>query len=226
MPPSSRLSIVFATDEDIVAIAGADYAALVPSSQRVAYGTDGVFAGVLPWVLTSSSVDFAVQGVTSGMVCQLTQPKSVFRGQGDLLACESASGGSLTLRRIGWPVGWGQPISPMSGVVGVEFTIETLGNQIEDVAYMLEERFAVDPRMANRNPQNMYDQRIFRRLTAYQVVLRQYEQMTRNPDLEFSEKIKIYERRYREELEIAVVRWGPTGTSQPSTSFNQTRLSR
>ena len=49
---------VFATDEDIAVRAGDDYAALCPSSNKLAEGTDGVMDPGTPWDLSSASVDF------------------------------------------------------------------------------------------------------------------------------------------------------------------------
>ena len=71
---STRLDIVYAVDEDLFVVGGADWATIVPRSNRMAAGVDGVFAANQPWTLSSASNNFASQGVTAGMVVELRGP--------------------------------------------------------------------------------------------------------------------------------------------------------
>src|SRR5947199_54246 len=50
---------LYATDEDIVLRASADFALLCPRDQKLASGTDGTFMPDDRWTLHSTAVDFA-----------------------------------------------------------------------------------------------------------------------------------------------------------------------
>lgn len=224
MPPPPALDVVYANDEEVCMIARADFASIAPKSSAYASGTDGVIAPGDRWTLTSDAVDFQAQGVEPNMVIQLSG--AALKGSGELLAVESVAPGAVTLRRIGEPAGVGQPPAPAAGLTGVVFLVTSLKNQIEDVAYLLNERFAVDPALPNRTPGDVYDQRIFRRLTVYQVLLRQYVDANRTATGDFSNKIAYYDQCFRDELATATLRWGPTGKEQSPTGRFSMRLVR
>jgi hypothetical protein len=229
MPPPSSLALDYATDEDVANLAGADFLTVTPDSFKVAAGTDGVFLASDPWTLTSASVDFQAQGVVANMVIQLSQPsgpKTVFRGSGDLLAVETVAGHAITLRRVGQALGWGQPPGPAAGLTGVAFLIKTLKGQLDDVSYKLDQQFAVDPALPNRTPGDAYDLRVLRLCTVYQTLVRQYTNGERSGEGDFAKKIEHYEQAYRDEVDTASLRWGPTGQSQQSGTRFGTRLSR
>lgn len=191
----------------------------------MAAGTDGAFAPGEPWVLASASNDFAAQGVTAGMMVELRGPTSTYNPP-QFLAVETVESGSIILRRPGSPTGEGLGPGPAAGLGSVTFLIHTLKPQIENAAFHLNEAFAVDPRLANRKPTDIYDQRIFRRLTALWVLFQQYANMTRAKAGDFSDKLAYYRSQYDLALASASLRWGPVGGDQPPTTRFGTRLSR
>ena len=221
---STYLTTVYATDEDIFNESSADWAVIVPKSNRYAAGCDGVFAAGSPWVLTSASSLFATQGVVSGQVVQLT-----IHGQSGTSFCAVDQADDvlgLTLRRCGFGTGEGLPPAPAGGLTGVTFLVLSLKPQIERTAYELDQRYAIDPFMPNRQPANIYDLRIFRRLTALQVLYLQYAGMNRSKAGDFADKVGFYLAEYRAALDTAAVRWGADGTSQPPTTSTSCRISR
>ena len=223
---STYLKVVYATDEDVFNESSADWATIVPKSNRYAAGSDGVFAAATggSWVLTAASSRFAAQGVVSGQVVQLTLP-----GQSGVhcFAVDSASDSTgLTLRRCGFALGEGLPPAPSGGLNSVGYLIVSLKPQIERVAYELNQRYALDPNLANRRSADVYDQRVFRRLTALQVLYLQYAGLNRAKAGDFADKVEFYHREYRAALETATVRWGADGNSQPATTATSCRISR
>jgi hypothetical protein len=234
MPPTyPRLRFDYITDEDVVIIAGADYEQLASRWSRFAAGTDGAFDPSDRWTLTSASCDFEAQGVGPGMACWLAQytttgaggaPKSVRLG--DLLFVESASGHSLLLRREGEEARVGQPPAPGAGLANVEFLVTSLRNAIDEVAYELDQMFGVKEGWPNRDPSDEEDQRIFRRMAVYDLLAQRYENATRDDKGDFAQKAKAYRDRFDRARDMATVRWGPTGRSQPGTTVFGTRLAR
>lgn len=221
---SSRLDVVYCNDEELFVIGGADWATVVPGSNRMAAGVDGVFAAGSPWVLTSASNDFVGQKVTAGMVVELRGAKVAQAPQ--YLAVETVATNALTLRRPGAALGEGLGPGTAAGLTGVEFLIKTLKPQIETAAFHLNERFSVDPRLPRRTPGDIYDQRIFRRLTALFVLYNQYANLNRAKAGDFADKVDWYRAEYEAELASATLRWGPRGDDQPPTNRFGTRLVR
>lgn len=88
---------VYAHDEDVAVRAGGDWFLLCPAWQQMAAGTDGFFSSGSPWVFNSVATSFQDNNVFPNMVVQLSGPKSVYPGGGQLLAIDSVSGSSLTL---------------------------------------------------------------------------------------------------------------------------------
>ena len=220
----STLTIVYATDEHVYLEGPADWGVIVPRSNRVSAGTDGVFASGTPWVLSSASNGFAGQGVASGMVVKLFGPAASFATP-QYLAVDSAAANSVTLRRCG--LGSGVGLAPgVGGLTSVSFEILTLLPQIENTAFALHQQFSIDPNLVNRRPEDMYDQRIFRRLTSLRVLYLQYMALNRSRAGDFADKQQHYHDEYERELAAAVVKWGPLGTRMPPTTRFSTRLSR
>src|SRR5690348_10877724 len=124
MAQPSVLSTVYCTDEDIAVRAMGDFATLCPEWQKLAAGTDGVFASGTPWALSSASNNFASLGITSNNVILLTGPKPYFLGGGELLAIDSVAGNTVTLRRLNAALNAGLPPGPSAGVTGVSFKIK------------------------------------------------------------------------------------------------------
>jgi hypothetical protein len=222
--PSDRLTIVYATDEDIAVRASDDYTALCPPSQRLASGADGVFDAADPWTLTSPSVDFAAAGVAGQNIVRLTKPITQYKGGGELLAVDRVTGHSLTLRRYGMAAGVGSPPAPPGGLTGVEFAIVTFAPQIESKSFDLNERFGIDPRQPYRGPGDLYRLRDLRDLVVLEVLCERYEMLSRTTDTTYS--TKTIEAELEELLSRRVVRWGPTGDTRPATGHFSTRLAR
>lgn len=228
MTAPSTLDTVYCTDEDIVVQAGADFPALAARRPRLAYGTDGFFDVDSPWNLQSASIDFAGAGVTSNMVVVLS--KSAFKSF-EILAVDSVATGSLTLRWPGLAAGVGLApglFTQSAGgqVTGVTFEVRTLKPQIEDVAYELNEAYAIDPLIPLRTPADIYNQRILRRLSVLAVLYRAYCDEARTDKGDWKQKIDRYRGDLEEARAKAALRWGPTGQSQQTTTRFSTRLSR
>lgn len=230
MPTSTTLpsqSIpMLATDEDILVRAGGDFAVLTPPWQIMAAGTDGVFANGAPWVLSSASANFAAYGVKPNQVVWLQAPKASYPGGGQLLAIDSVSGGSITLRRPHKDLAVGQPPAPAAGLTGVAFTINTLDPQIEEASFDIKRRFSIDETIVSRSSGWVFDLRDLRMAVVLSVLLDRYTQETRTERGDFPLKIGRVRQQLDDVLGRVQVRWGPTGTSaEPSTIFG-CRLSR
>jgi len=217
---------VYATDEDIAVRAGGDFVTLCPLWQQMAYGVDGVFAANAPWVLSSASVNFQSNGVLPNQVVQLTSPKSQYPGGGQLLAIDSVSGSSVTLRRLHQDLNVGQPPAPAAGLTGVAFTVNTLSPQVEEASWDLKRRFSVDENIADRSSSWIYDLRDLRMATILTVLHERYIAETRSDKGDFARKIGLIKSQLAEVLDRVQIRWGPFGNSaEPSTLFS-CKLSR
>lgn len=220
---STRLDVAYATDEDLWLIGSSDWAILVPQSQTLAGGADGELdAG--GWVLTSTATDFEAQGVAAGHIVRLSSPRSTFRLD-QFLAVESVSGGEATLRRPGLAAGVGMPPSA-AALDEITFDVRTFDPQLENAAYEMHQRFAVDPSSNYRAPGDIYDQRVFRELCCLWVLYREYMQGQRTEDGDFPIKARNYKILFEEALSKAQLRWGSDGDAQPPTSKFGMRLVR
>ena len=130
---------LWATDETILAECAGDYAILVPRHLRIAQGTDGAIAAG-SWALTSASVpDWETIGLTAGNVATV----AVGTKTQDTFAIASASGASLTLRRVGCDAGVGMPPGGASGLTGLTFEVPTTLPQIRENQRQLMLRYGV-----------------------------------------------------------------------------------
>jgi hypothetical protein len=219
---STMLAAVYATDEDIFNEGPADFAVIVPTSNIMAQGSDGGLGTPDNWTLTSASNNFAAQGITAGMVVEFSGTGFSLR---QYLAIETVTSTTLGLRRCGMASGVGIP--PVNQVTtGLTFKVATLKPQIENTAFALNEKFSVDPSIVYRTPSDIYDVRIFRRLTALRVLYLLYMALNRSKNGDFADKQKHYENEYMQELASATLRWGPKGTSQEPTTRFATRVGR
>src|SRR5271165_1749378 len=160
---------VYATDEDILVRASGDFVTLAPAWQRMAAGTDGYFNSGQPWVLNSTSVNFATNGVSPNQVVLLSGPKSQYPGGGDLLAIDSVSGNAITLRRPHKDLNVGMPPGPAAGLTGVTFSITTFDPQTEEASFDLKRRFGIDENITFRDSTWIYDLRDLRIATVLTV---------------------------------------------------------
>jgi len=217
----SQISPVFCSDEDIAVRAGGDWFLLAPAWQSMALGSDGVFTAGYPWVLSSASVSFSGNGVAPNQVVQLSAPKSAFPGSGQLLAIDSVSGSSLTLRRLHKDLNVGQPPGPAAGLTGVTFTINTLDPQIEEASFDIKRRFGIDENIVYRASTWVYDERDLRMATILTVLHDRYTAEARTERGDWSMKIKLVRSQLDQVLDRVQVRWGPFGNSaEPATIFN------
>lgn len=228
MTAPARLETVYCTDEDIVAVARADFIALSAKSARLAYGTDGYFDEPTPWVLNSASVDFAANGVGSNHIVQLSRGsvKNAFPGGGELLAVDSSTATSLTLRWPGMEADIGHPPG-YGGLTGVEFSVRTMAAQIEDACFDLNDRFGIDPNQSWRAPGNVYDLRVLRGLAVLAVLARAYTNEVRAERGDWKEKADHYRAEYADAVTRGNVRWGPRGVDpSPNIGWFRTRVTR
>jgi hypothetical protein len=217
----AQTSPVYATDEDILVKASGDFVTLAPPWQTMAKGTDGAFANGIPWVLSSASVNFGTNGVKPNQVIQLTAPKSQYPGGGDLLAIDSVSGSSITLRRPHKDLNVGMPPAPSAGLTSVAFSIVTFDPQIEEASFDIKRRFGIDENITFRDSTWIYDQRDLRMLTVLTVLYDRYTAELRSDRGDWVRKMG-HIRNLRDEITDRVqVRWGPFGNSaEPSTVFS------
>jgi hypothetical protein len=226
MPPPAQLATVYATDENIAVRASGDFPILCPDWQKLAYGIDGVFAAGSPWVLTSPSVVFDAAGVTSQHVVLLKKPNTAFKGSGELLAVDSATNGSVTLRRIGANLNQGQPPAPAAGLSGVEFVIATLDPQIEEASFDLNRRYSIDPNIGGRTPADVYDLRDLRQACVLSVLAQRYAAETRGNQGDFALKLAQVKQELSEVLARIQLRWSTSGADCNATNRFTTRIVR
>ena len=231
--------IVYATDEDIALRASADFSALCPRDQLLASGLDGIFAASDLWTLTSNSVDFSAFGLEPGLVVRLTKPPGAFGPSGELLAIQAVVPGAITLRRKGQAAGVGQPPSPPNGLTNVEFTVRSLGPQIQLASYDLDRRFGIDDAVAGRRSVDLYDPHQLREAVVLTVLYKQYLDQSRQfagpiadqsgtPGDVYSAKARIVKAELDEVLDRLALKWNEADIAALSiaTTRFSTRISR
>ena len=190
---------IYCSDEDLAIAAPGDFAQIIPTAQTLAKGSDGVFSATSggSWVMTSSSNNFATQGIMVGHVLQVRGPQATYPTT-DILAVTSVSGGSITLRRPGMPAGLGTPPGPAAGVTGVTFLVGTLYPQVERASYDLKKTFDLDDLVPGRQFADMYDTRELQEACIALTLSRQYRDMARHVGKmeDFYEKSKNHQADY------------------------------
>jgi hypothetical protein len=217
---------VYATDEDIAVRAGGDFITLCPAWQQMAFGTDGYFSSGSPWVLNSSSTNFATNNVQPNQVVWLSAPKSQYPGGGVLLAIDSVSAASITLRRLHKDLNVGNPPAPSAGLSGVTFTINTLDPQTEEASFDIKRRFGIDETIVDRASSWVFDLRDLRMATVLSVLLARYAQEVRGDRGDFPQKITQIKTELQQVLDRVQVRWGPFGNSEEPATVFSCKLSR
>jgi len=248
LPDATALALVdilWCTDENIAVRCGPDFNPLMPDSQMMAWGNDGVFSPSDPWTLTSASNDFTTQlpalwtltqvstniGLVTtpsvhGYVVWLRSPGSAFPAGGTLMAVAAVSDTSVTLRRLGLPANMGQPPSPSSGLTGVGFQIATFKPQIEEVTYDINQKWTIDSALTLRTATNLYDIRPLRRLTVAKVLLDRYTDESRAGTGDYSHKVELIKQEI-DDLEAKVqLRWGTGLATAPQTRVFNMRIER
>lgn len=233
MPSYLPVPVVFANDEDIAVRAEGDFAVLVPKAQKRAAGTDGVLtAGA--WTLSSASVNFAAQGVTYGMVVQITTARagsSAPNPTPEMFAVDGVVTNTLTLRRVGEAAGVGQPPAAVSAA-GVSFKIPTFGPQIESVSYDLDRRYGISRSLPGRTTADFFDVREVNAACVLEVLRRQcVAQARQEKDDTLWAKAGDYKQEYDDTVGRGIVHWRDLGgfgqaITEPSTSVFGMRISR
>jgi hypothetical protein len=170
-----------------------------------------------------------------GQVVRLTKPTSVFSSNGELFAIQTVSTGAITLRRKGELPGIGQPPSPQGGLSNVEFTVRTLGPQIQLASYDIDRRYGIDDAVAGRRSLDLYDPQQLREAVVLTVLYKQYLDQGRQfagassaPDDLYSAKSRIAKSELDEVLDRLTLQWNEhdaLARSVATTRFS-TRISR
>ena len=164
---------LFATDEDVASRAIADFARLLPRSQRLADGTDGVVPA-LGYTLSSATNDFGDRGIVAQHVVRILEKKipgatqnspSVTQLPEDLLAVGSVSGTTLTLRRFGYPAGEGDPVGATTDATGVSFEVPTARRAISDASAWLSRLFNITSKNDLAYPEDLRNVCVLKTLT-------------------------------------------------------------
>jgi len=224
----------FATDEDIAVRASGDFVALCPRDQTLAAGSDGVFDPGDPWTLRSASVDFRGHGLAPGQVVRLGKPSTCFGANGELFAIAAVGPGSITLRRKGQVAAVGQPPAPPAGLSGVEFSVRTLGPQIDRASYDLDLRFGIDELIAGRRPADLRDPVELREVVVLTVLYRQYQDQSRQfagadkPDDWYAAKARIIKGERDDLIDRLALKWNAAGDASGPVAMTRfsMRLSR
>jgi len=224
----------YATDEEIALRAPADFLALCPKDQTLAFGTDGILLLTDPWTLRSPTINFAAMGLMPGQVVRLSEP-STFGPDGEFFAVDVVGPGGLTLRRKGQASGVGRPPSPTLGLSGVEFVVRTLSPQLDRASYDLNLRFGIDETIAGRRSCDIQDPRVLIDATVLTVLSRQYLDRSRRfsgpsdePGDWYGVKARLAKAELDDLLDRLVIRWHSAtnlAETAPTTRFS-TRLSR
>ena len=231
--------IVYATDEDVALRASTDFSALCPRDQLLASGSDGAFATSDPWTLTSTTVDFAAFGLVPGQLARLAKPTTAFGPNGELFAIQAVAGGAITLRRKGQAAGVGQPPAPQAGLTNVEFTVRTLGPQIQLACYDLDRRFGIDDAVAGRRSLDLHDPHQLREAVVLTVLYKQYLDQSRQfagriadqsetPGDVYAAKARIARAELDELLDRLALEWNQADVASRAiaTTRFSTRISR
>ena len=248
LPTASTLGLVstlWCTDENIAVRCGPDFTPLMPDSQLLAWGSDGVFSSADPWTLTSASNNFGTQlpalwtlvsstaaaGLVFtpspvGFICWLRKPSNAFPAGGQLLAVAAVNGTSITLRRLGLGSNVGQAPAPAAGLTGVEFQIATFAPQIEETTYEINQRYNISTSLTLRTPNDLADIRPLRRLAVAMTLLDRYTDESRAGAGDYSHKAELI----KAEIEMLQaklnLRWGTGIGTIPQTSWFSTRIMR
>ena len=200
---------------------------LCPKWQKLAYGTDGAFITPDQWTLNSDTAAFDVAGIVAANVVWLEKPATSFRGGGELLAIDSLTSTSLGLRRLGLPAGAGYPPATVAGLTAVQFTVLSLGPQIEEASFSLNRQYMIDPGVPGRTAANIYDLRDLRQACVLTVICQRIgAELQDKTDAAWALKLK----NHRAELDLTLgrlqLRWGNKGDSQPPSTLFSTRFVR
>lgn len=213
------------SDEDLAVWDPGDFANLAPRSQIVAAGTDGVFAALTPWVLSSASSAFATAGVAAGSIVALTKPQASFQQGNNLFGVDAATASTVTLRRIGMSAGFGAPPGA-GGLTGVEFRVLTFAPQIalSSADVRRQYRLGVTP---DRDLAALAESgEELRQLATLTTLRRAYLVAAKGPDGDYKAKLALVsEALSRVEAKLSLT-WGASGDAAPPTNLFSMRERR
>lgn len=223
----------YCTDEDVAVYSPGDVEILTPAGATLAAGTDGVFDALTPWTLTSASVDFEAQGVAAGMLVVLKGGTNggegggqTIKGSGVHFAVGSVATTSLTLRRIGFPDGVGQPPGPAAGATAIDFRVCSLSPQIGQASDQLNRLYGIDAASLCHTVDDLRDRKDLELATVLTVLINQYGMGTRTGDGDFAAKLKTLEARLAAVTSRVQIRWKPTTCCLPPAGPSRVRILR
>ena len=230
IPPneSGTLQYVYCSDEDIAVRAGGDFSLLCPKWQKLAYGADGVFQASDPWTLTSGTAAFDQAGFGPGYIVLLTQPRTRFKGSGELFGVAlPPAPQAITLRRlIATPQGM-PPGLPGSTLPSVEFTVLTMMPQIEAATFWCNQTYGIFPQTAGRRPTDADDLRDLKDFVVLTVICRRLVAEVQD---KFNASWGLKLQHYQNELSAVTsriqLRWAPPGAVPPPSTFFSMSVSR
>lgn len=227
MPYPSALVQVYCTDEDIALRDQADFMNLAPRSQRLIFGSDGVFLTGDLWTLTSATVNFLTAGLAVGNVVALVGPLANFKVPGgNLYAVLSVASGSVTLRQLGQPPATGTPPAPIGGLTAVSFLVMTFGPQIDTASYDTNKTWGIDPSVPGKLPALLYDPLELQQLVVLIVLRRCYVSASKAKAEDFALKLGLVTEELNDLKSRLQVQWGPQGQGQPANSIWSGRARR
>jgi hypothetical protein len=213
-PVFMPITPVYCTDEDIAIRSYGAFGQLVPTSNTLAYGTDGVISAGNLWTLTSATVDFEAQGIRVGHVILLTKPATTFRGAGRYFGVGSVAGNSVTLRICGKLDGIGQPPAPVGGLTGVEFRCSTFDPEIESTSYEINQEFG----LRSTDPDNIADLRVLNQATVLTVLHRAYVFAPITVAQEYAQRLSEVSVAKESAIDQVTIRWGSQGSAETQSS--------
>lgn len=209
----------FCQAEDIAERITQDLALILPPSQILAEGTDGIIAPG-EWVLSSATAAFETYGVPVGSLAILQSPGSS-QSTSKVFVVSNVEGSTITLRRVGLGSGIGQPPGGAAGMSGVIFSIHYLDPQINDTTTYLSMIFGIDDNIPGRRYVDIYNLNDVIEIAISRIVSMLYlnAMMNSSNDL-FKEKHAMHKAQYTDLKSAVRIRFGPTGSDNTSL-FNQ-----
>lgn len=223
----------YCTDEDIAVYSPGDVEILTPAGATLAAGKDGAFDALDPWTLTSATVDFEAQGVAAGMLVVLKGGTNGGEGGGQTIkgsnvhyAVGSVATTSLTLRRIGFGDGVGQPPGPSDGATAIDFRVCSLAPQIAQASDQINRTHGIDAASLCHTTEHLRDLKDLELITVLTVLVRLYVVNNRTADGDFAMKYKNLKDELAAVTSRVQIRWKPTTCCLPPAGPSRVRILR
>jgi hypothetical protein len=219
-PPSGTNTAIewpdtlYCSDEDMAIYLAEDFGALVPRSIVLSSGTNGVFGSGNRWLLISATANF-INIPSRSVVLLGPEPKAQFGrvATGVPMAINSGSDGGLLLRRLGQPVGYGEPPSPAGGLSSVRFNVYTFRSIIAEYTKEANHRFGINPDIGGRKPSDMAPGSVedLRTWCVLSVALWAYTMANKAEDSDYKLKVGLVAGRLKAVESRLQILWGPKG---------------